>query len=179
MPLQDGRRRLDDAQWPRQVDGHDLVPDIECEIVEVGERDRLIIGGVVNENVETSEAPGHFTDQPLNSPAIGDIAGESRGVDLIARCQLARDSLRLVSALCAHDSNVRTLFRQGVTDALPETAVATCDQCNRTFEIHPLPPASGPAALFAAAPTFAVVCYLGWKRGKHVLNLVGSHSTEG
>jgi hypothetical protein len=40
-----------------------------------------------------------------------------------------------------HHSDVHTLFRQRVTDALPEPAVTARDKGNRAVEIHPFSPA--------------------------------------
>ena len=86
---------------------------------------------------------GHVADQPLHGRAVGDVAGERRGVDLIARCQLAGDALRLVAALGIHDGDMRALLRQRVADALPEPAVAARHQCHRALEVHRFSPICG------------------------------------
>jgi len=84
--------------------------------------------------------PGHVADHALHGRTIGDVAGESRGVDLVSRCQLAGDTLSLVAALGIHDGEMHTLLRQRVTDALPEPAIAARHQGDRAREVHQLSP---------------------------------------
>jgi hypothetical protein len=69
--LHDGGRRLDVAHWPCQIDSHDLVPHVERKIVEVGEGDRFVVSGVVDEDIQTAEALGHVADQSLYGRIIG------------------------------------------------------------------------------------------------------------
>ena len=83
---------------------------------------------------------GHVADQPLDRRAVGDVAGERRGVDLVARRQFAGDALRLVAALRIHDGDMRALLRQRVADALPQPAIAARHQRDRALEIHRLSP---------------------------------------
>jgi hypothetical protein len=53
----------------------------------------------------------------------------------------AGDTLRLVAALGIHDSDMHTLLRQRVTNALAEPAIAVRHECDRTPEVHELSPA--------------------------------------
>ena len=141
LRLHDRRHRLGQAHRPRQVDGHDLVPHLQRQAVEVGEGDRLVVGGIVDEDVEAAEAFADVADQPIHRRAVGDVAGECRRVDLVARGQLAGDALGLIAALRIHDGDMHPLLRQRVADALPEPAVAARHQCDRALEIHRMPPA--------------------------------------
>jgi hypothetical protein len=118
-----------------------------CKVVEVGERDRLIVGGVVDEDIETAEALAHVADQPLHCRTIGDVAGERSGVDLIAGCQLAGDAFRLLAALGIHDGDMGALFGERVADALAKPAVTARHQCDGACEVHEPSPASGPAVV--------------------------------
>jgi hypothetical protein len=104
LGLHDRRHRLHKTHRPGQVDGHDLVPHLHRQTVEVGERDRLVVGGVVDENVEPAEMPGHAAYHALHRRSIGDIAGERRGVDLMSRGQLASDAFRRIPALRIYDA---------------------------------------------------------------------------
>ena len=138
--LHDGCHRLDEAHWPRQIDSHDLVPHLEGKIVEIREGNRLVVSGIVDEDIQTAEAYGHVADQSLHGRPIGYIAGERRGVDLMARSQLPGHGLRLVAALCIDDGDMRPFFRQRVTNALPEPAVAARHDGDRALKVHERPP---------------------------------------
>jgi hypothetical protein len=134
--LHDGCHRLDEAHWPRQIDIHDFIPHPEGKIVEVREGDRLVVSGVVDEDVQTAKAYGHVADQSLHGRPIGYIAGERSGVDLMSRCQLPGHGLRLVAALCVDDGDMRPFLRQRVTNALPEPAVAAGHDGDRALKVH-------------------------------------------
>src|SRR5438067_13745729 len=88
-----------------------------------------------------AEALAHIIDHPLDGGAIGDVAGECRGVELIAGGQFPSDTLRLVAALVVHDGDMHPLLGQRVADALPEPAIAARHQGNRAVEVHQLSPA--------------------------------------
>ena len=155
LRLHDWRHRLGKAHWPRQVDGDDPVPHLHRQIVEVGKRDRLVISSVVDKNVEAAEIPGHVADHPLHRGTVDDVAGECRGVDLISRGQLARNTVGLVVALGIHDGYMDTLLRQRVTDPLPEPAIPARHQGNRALRSM--------SSLSCVPPT---VCYLTHTAGK-------------
>src|SRR5436190_785665 len=74
--LHDRGYRLGQAHRPRQVDGHDLVPDFQRQIVEIAEGDRNVVGGVIDQNVEAAESLGYLADQPIHSRAVGYVTGE-------------------------------------------------------------------------------------------------------
>ena len=95
-----------------------------------------------DDHVEAAEPLGDVADEPGDRRVINDVAAGRGGVDLVARCQLARDAIRLVAALCLHDGDVRSLPRQRVTNALPRSALAACYKCGRAFEVHEMSPAS-------------------------------------
>src|SRR5229473_5907329 len=48
LGLHDRGYRLGQAHWPRQVDGHDLVPYLQRQIVEIAEGDRDVVSGVID-----------------------------------------------------------------------------------------------------------------------------------
>src|SRR5205814_2412152 len=100
------------------------------------ERDRFVIGGVVDEDVEAAELPAHLADDALRRRAVGDVALKRGGVDLVSRGEIARDALRLVAALRVHHSDMRALFRERVTDALTQPAIAAGDERHRAIQIH-------------------------------------------
>src|ERR1051326_1828218 len=136
LRLHDRRRRLDEAHRPGEIDVEDLVPDLHRQAVEVGERDRLVIGGIVDEDVEAAEALHDVADDALGRRTVGDVALKRGGVDLVARGEIARDAFGLVAALGIHDRDMRALFRERVTDALTDPAIAAGDERHRTVEIH-------------------------------------------
>ena len=37
---------------PRQVDGHDIVPHLQRQIIEIDEGDRDVVSGVIDQNIE-------------------------------------------------------------------------------------------------------------------------------
>ena len=99
LRLHDRSHRLGQAHRPGQVDGHDLVPYFHRQTVEIGERDRDVVGGVIDQDIEAAENLRDLADQPIHRRAVGDVAGESLGVDLILRRQFAGDAFGLVAAL--------------------------------------------------------------------------------
>src|SRR5258707_4443328 len=82
LGLHDRGHRLGQAHRPRQVDGHDLVPYLQRQIVEIAERDRDVVGGVIDQDIEAAEGPGYLGYQLVHGRAVGDVAGESSSVDL-------------------------------------------------------------------------------------------------
>src|SRR5262249_52075454 len=98
------------------------------------------VGGVVDQDVDAAKTLGDVLDQGCHSGVIRDVAGESRGVRLIARGQIASDTLSLVTALHIHDGDMRAFFRKRMANPLPETAIATGDQSYRAAQLHALSP---------------------------------------
>src|SRR3982074_2907322 len=85
LGLHDRGYRLGQAHRPPQVDGHDLVPYLQRQIVEIGERDRDVVTGVIDQKIAAAEGLGSLAYQPVHSPAVGYVTGESVSVDLITR----------------------------------------------------------------------------------------------
>src|SRR3982075_3769470 len=85
LGLHDRGYRLGQAHRPRQVDGHDLVPYLQRQIVEIAERDRDVVSGVIDQNIKAAEGLGYLASQPIHSRAVGYVTGESLSVDLITR----------------------------------------------------------------------------------------------
>ena len=83
LGLHDRGYRLGQAHRPRQVDGHDLVPYLQRQIVEIAEGDRDIVSGVIDQNIKAPEGLGYLAYQPIHGRAIGYVTGESLSVDLI------------------------------------------------------------------------------------------------
>ena len=110
LGLHDRRYRLRQLHRPGQVDRHDLVPHPGRQTVKVVEGDRLVVGGVVDEDVEPAELRRYRADHRFDRRGVGDVAGEGSGLDLVARCQLAGDGFRLFAALCVHDGDVTPCF---------------------------------------------------------------------
>src|SRR6202008_4994429 len=124
LGLHDRCYRLGQAHRPRQVDGHDPVPYLQRQIVEIAEGDRDVIGGIIDQNIKAAEGLGSLADQPINSRAVGYVTGESLSVDLITRGWFAGDAFRLVVAASVHDSDMCALLREHVAAALPQPAIA-------------------------------------------------------
>ena len=89
---------------------------------------------------------GHLVDRALDGRAVGHVAGEGGGVDLIPRGQLARDALGLVAALRVDDRDMDPFPGQRVADALSEPAIAAGHDGNRAVEVHRFSPVQGSAA---------------------------------
>src|SRR5882757_635304 len=106
--------RLGQAHRPRQVDGHDLVPYLQRQIVEIAERDRDVVSGVIDQNIKTAEGLGYLAYQPIHGRAVGYVTGESVSVDLITRRQVAGDAFRLVAAARVHDRHMCAFLRERV-----------------------------------------------------------------
>src|ERR1700709_2310286 len=85
LGLHDRGYRLGQAHRPRQVDGHDLVPYLQRQIVEIAERGRGVVSGSIEQNIKAAEALGAPASQPIHSRAVGYVTGESVSVDLITR----------------------------------------------------------------------------------------------
>src|SRR5580704_9163429 len=117
LGLHDRSYRLGQVHRPRQVDGHDPVPYLRRQIVEIAEGDRDVVSGVIDQNIEAAEGLGYLADQPIHSRAVDYVTGESLSVDLITRRQFASDAFRLVAAASVHDSDTCALLRERVADA--------------------------------------------------------------
>src|ERR1700680_59153 len=85
LGLHDRSYRLGQAHRPRQVDGHDLVPYLQRQIVEISEGDRDAVGGGIDQNIKAAEGLGDLASQPIHSSVVGDVTGESSSVDLRKR----------------------------------------------------------------------------------------------
>src|SRR6478752_8772858 len=82
LGLHDRGYRLGQAHRPGQVDGHDLVPNFERQIVEIAEGDRDVVSGVIDQNIKAAEGPGYLAYQPIDRRAVGYVTGESLSFDL-------------------------------------------------------------------------------------------------
>ena len=91
LPLHDRSHGLGQKHGAGEVDVDDLRPLLVGEAIEVGEGDRLIVGGVVDQDVEPAEAFDYIVDQALHLVALGHVAGEGRGGDLVL-FEIARDA---------------------------------------------------------------------------------------
>src|SRR3981081_156643 len=85
LRLHDRGDRLGQAHRPRQVDGHDLVPYLQRQTVEIAERDRDVVSGVIDQNIEAAEGPGYLAYQPIHSRVVAYFPGQSPEVALIQR----------------------------------------------------------------------------------------------
>lgn len=108
--------------------------------------DRLVVGGVVDQDVEAAETPGHVVDHCRHSDVIGDVAGEGSGIDLVERRQLTSDIFCLTTTLGINDGDMDTLPRQGVADSLPEPTIAARHQRDQSLQVHERAPACQCAA---------------------------------
>src|SRR5712671_788726 len=77
LGLHDRGYRPGQAHRPRQVDGHDLVPNLRRQIVEIAEGDRDVVSGVIDENIKAAERLGYLAHQPIHSRAVGYVTSES------------------------------------------------------------------------------------------------------
>src|SRR6476469_155270 len=85
LGLHDRGYRPGQAHRPRQVDGHDLVPYLQRQIVEIAEGDRKVVSGVIDQNIKTAEGSGNLAYQPIHGRVVGYVTGESLSLDLITR----------------------------------------------------------------------------------------------
>src|ERR1700726_4231644 len=85
LGLHDRGYRLGQAHRPRQVSGHDPVPYLQRQIVEIAEGDRDVVSCVIDQNIKAPEGLGYLADQPIHSRAVGYVAGEGSSVDLMTR----------------------------------------------------------------------------------------------
>src|SRR6202048_1009010 len=83
LGLHDRGYRLGQAHRPRQVDGHDPVPYLQRQIVEIAERDQYVVSCVIDQNIKAAEGLGYLAAQPIHRRAVGYVTGESLSVDLI------------------------------------------------------------------------------------------------
>src|SRR5882757_3955848 len=132
--------RLGQAHRPRQIDGHDLVPHLQRQIVEIAKGDRDVVSSVIDQDIKAAEDLGYLAYQPIHSRAVGYVTGESLSVDLITRRQFAGDAFRLIAAASVHDSEVCALLRERMADALPQPAIAARHQCNHALQVHRFSP---------------------------------------
>ena len=142
--------RLGQAQRPGQVDGHDLVPDLHRQAVEVAERDRVVVGGVIDQDIEAAEGLGDLADQPIHRGIVGDVASEGVSVDLVMRGQFAGEAFRLRAALRVHNGDLDALPRERMADTLPQSAIAARHQCHRALQVHRCSPNLRMSGLAAA-----------------------------
>jgi len=101
--------------------------------------DGLVVGGIVDQDVEPAEALDHVVDQLLHLVALGDVALEGRGRDLVA-FEVLGDAHGLVLALGVDHGDVAAFLSERVADALAEPAIATGDDGDLALEIHGFPP---------------------------------------
>src|SRR5258707_6049685 len=85
LGLHDRGYRLGQAHRPRQVDGHDLVPCLQRQIVEIAERDRDVVSRVVDQNIKAAQGPRYLAYQLVHTRAHSYVTAESFGADLLKR----------------------------------------------------------------------------------------------
>src|ERR1700688_2381071 len=85
LGLHDRGYRLGQPHRPRQVNGHDLVPYLQRQIVEIAEGDRDVVSCVIDQNIKAAEGLGSLPAQPNHSRAGRYVTGEGLSVDLITR----------------------------------------------------------------------------------------------
>jgi hypothetical protein len=61
---------------PGQVDSHDLVPYLQRQIVEIAERDRDVVGGVIDQDIEAAE--GLVTSPTSRSTAAPSVMSQPK-----------------------------------------------------------------------------------------------------
>src|SRR4029450_2179211 len=135
LSLHHGGNGLGDQHRAGQVDVDDLGPFLVGEVVEILERDRLVVGGIVDQDVEPAEALHHVVDHALHLVALGDVAGEGGGADLVL-LEAPRDALPLVLARGVDDGDVTALCSQRMADALAKPAIAAGDHGDCPFQVH-------------------------------------------
>src|SRR3974377_1305456 len=64
LGLTDRGYRLGQAHRPRQVSGHDPVPYLQRQIVEIAEGDRDVVSGVVNQNLKSAKGLPYLGPPP-------------------------------------------------------------------------------------------------------------------
>jgi hypothetical protein len=131
---------LGQAHRSRQVGRHDPVPDLHRQTVEIAEGDRDVVGGVVDQDIETAEGPGDLADQPIHGRVVGNVTAKGFRVDLVTRREFAGDTFRLIAALRVHDGDMGALLRERVADALPQPAIAARHKRNHAPQIHRFSP---------------------------------------
>src|SRR5882672_2964010 len=85
LGLHDRGYRLGQAHRPRQVDGHDLVPYLQRQIVEIAEGDREIVGKDLAETRKAHARKNNRDYQPIHRRAVGYATCERLSVDLSTR----------------------------------------------------------------------------------------------
>ena len=103
--------------------------------VEVLERDRLVVGGVVDQDVEAAEALHHVVDQALDLRRLRQVALEGLRLDAVL-ADLVRDRAGLVGALRIDHRDVGAGRGERMADALAQPAIAAGDDRDRILEIH-------------------------------------------
>src|SRR5262245_45322170 len=139
LALHDRRRGLGAKHRPGEVDVEDLGPFLVGEVVEVLKADRLVVGGIVDQDVEPAEALDHVVDQALHLVAPSHVTGERRRADLVL-LEVMRHALGLILALGIDDGDVTALVGERMTDALAQPAVPAGDDGDRPFQFHGVPP---------------------------------------
>src|SRR5262249_15665830 len=80
-----------------------------------------------------------IVDQALHLVALGDVAAERGGADLVL-LEITRHAGRLVLALRIDDGDVAAFGCERVADALPEPAIAAGDDGGGSFQLHCISP---------------------------------------
>ena len=133
-----GAGRLGGEHRAGEVDVDDLGPFLVGQVVEVRERDRFVVGRVVDQDVEPAEALDHVVDHRLHLVALRHVAAERRRADLML-LEVAHHAVGLVLALGIDDRDVTALCRERVTDALAQSAIAASDDGDLALQIHCFP----------------------------------------
>src|SRR5262249_45111233 len=133
-----GRHRLDAVERAGEVHVDDFRPLLDRHAVEIVERDRLVVGCVVDEDVDPAEALHDLIDQLPDLRRLGHVAGEGNRLDAVPG-QLVRDRVGVLGALRIDDRDVGALGGERVTDALPQSAIAAGDDRDAVFQIHGFP----------------------------------------
>ena len=143
LRLHHRRHRLDHLHRPGQVHRDNLVPRLHGQPVQIGERDRLVIRCIVDQNIQPAEPRHHIAHKCGDCRPIGNIAGKRRRLDLVPRRELSGDPFGLLPALRVHHRDMHAFPRQSVANPLPQPAITAGDQRHRPVQIHPFAPASG------------------------------------
>ncbi|MDP2334426.1 MAG: hypothetical protein Q8M19_27425 [Reyranella sp.] len=133
-----GATALVQSMGAGEIDVDDLRPFLVGEIFEISEGDRLVVGRIVDQDVEPAEALDDIVDQALHFGAPGHVTGEGGSGNLVL-FEIARDPGRLFPATSVDDRDVTALRSEGVANALAEPAIAAGDDGHLAFQVHSCP----------------------------------------
>lgn len=114
------------------------MPFLDGQAVEILERDRLVVGRVVDQDVQPPEACHHAIHQRLYLIPLRQLALERRRPHAVGLRKFGGHLFGMRRAPGVDHGDVDTLGRELVADALPEPPVAACHDCDCALEIHQL-----------------------------------------